>query len=137
MTQGESEKDGIETGSKPALFTKGGPAGPGRPKGTPNKATVLMKDATTGAISRIDLEGELVKWAGKDFPGFARHWLARFVPRQVDAEVTHKASLESLIAASNAVSPEVAAAAGEAANRIMAAPEQPDVIDVPATVKEE
>lgn len=93
-----------------------------------------MKDATLGAMNRIGLEERLVAWAQDDFPGFARHWLAKFVPRQVEAEVEHKHSLESLIAASNTVKPQVADAAGEAANRIMAAG---DVIDVEATVKED
>lgn len=52
-----------KTSDKP-LF--GGKAGPGRPKGVPNKTTVIAKDAIAKAAEALGGVDRLVAWAQKD-----------------------------------------------------------------------
>lgn len=52
-----------KTSDKP-LF--GGKAGPGRPKGVPNKTTVIAKDAIAKAAEALGGADRLVAWAKED-----------------------------------------------------------------------
>ena len=44
----------------------GGKAGPGRPKGVPNKTTTIAKDALAYAFDKLGGQDALVDWANAD-----------------------------------------------------------------------
>lgn len=60
----------------------------GRKKGTPNKATVAVKQALTEAFDKLGGVPALVKWASTPFgrTEFYKLW-ARMLPQEVEANV--------------------------------------------------
>lgn len=74
-----------ETGEN--LIGKGKP-GPGRPKGTPNKTTALLKDAILQAATEAG-EGDMVAYLtkqAKDNPGPFMALLGKVLPMQITGE---------------------------------------------------
>lgn len=82
------------TGDQPKLgenTRNRGNAGKGRPKGVPNKTTVVMKDAITAVYSDLQAEtgkdnGHFLDWA-KSNPTEFYKIAAKLIPMAVDANV--------------------------------------------------
>jgi hypothetical protein len=71
-------------------FTNGGPAGPGRPKGKPNKTTILLRDAIAAVF--VDLQEEeggghkhMLKWARENPTEYYRI-AARHLPVTIESD---------------------------------------------------
>lgn len=73
-----------KTSEKP-LF--GGKPGPGRPKGTPNKSTVIAKDAIAKAAEGLGGADRLVAWAKED-PANERVFWGTIYPKLLPLQVT-------------------------------------------------
>lgn len=68
-----------------------GKAGPGRPKGVPNKTTSLIKDAIVQAATNAGGAGGMVGYLerqAEDNPGPFMALLGKVLPTQVDAKVS-------------------------------------------------
>lgn len=75
-----------KTSEKP-LF--GGKAGPGRPKGVPNKTTVIAKDAIAKAAEALGGVDRLVAWAQEDPSNEKVFWgtiYPKLLPLQIAGE---------------------------------------------------
>lgn len=75
-----------KTSDKP-LF--GGKAGPGRPKGVPNKTTVIAKDAIAKAAEALGGVDRLVAWAKEDPSNEKLFWgtiYPKLLPLQVGGD---------------------------------------------------
>ena len=86
-----------------------GTPGPGRPKGSPNKTTALLKDAIIQAAERAgnkvseDGQGGLISYLEQQAaanPGPFMSLLSKVLPMQIEGEMKHGAadSLTSLLA---------------------------------------
>ena len=73
-----------KTSEKP-LF--GGKAGPGRPKGVPNKTTVIAKDAIAKAAEALGGVDRLVAWAKED-PSNEKVFWGTIYPKLLPLQVT-------------------------------------------------
>lgn len=73
-----------KTSDKP-LF--GGKAGPGRPKGVPNKTTVIAKDAIAKAAEALGGADRLVEWAKED-PSNEKVFWGTIYPKLLPLQVT-------------------------------------------------
>lgn len=73
-----------KTSEKP-LF--GGKAGPGRPKGVPNKTTVIAKDAIAKAAEALGGVDRLVAWAQED-PSNEKVFWGTIYPKLLPLQVT-------------------------------------------------
>lgn len=86
--------------SEPKLGVNRGNAGKGRPKGSPNKTTALLKDAILQAATEAG-GGDLVaylKMQASLNPGPFMTLLGKVMPTQVEAEVDHRVdSLAALL----------------------------------------
>ena len=71
------------------LFKKGKKAGPGRPKGVPNKITQSVKEVVKQAFDELqgDKDANLAAW-GKANPSDFYRIAAKLIPNTVEAEVT-------------------------------------------------
>jgi hypothetical protein len=81
----------IKTKRKPTGAAAMG-AGPGRPKGTPNKTTTLAKDAIAAAAAALGGEKRLAEWAGEDPQNERVFWgtiYPKLLPLTVDGGLTH------------------------------------------------
>ena len=72
-------------------FTKGGQPGPGRPRGSLNRTTVIMRDAVTAVFADLQADhkgkGEhphFLAWA-KENPGEYYRIAAKLMPQQLEA----------------------------------------------------
>jgi hypothetical protein len=67
-----------------------GKAGPGRPKGSPNKTTKIAKEAIAYAAEGLGGADRLVAWAKEDAKNEAAFWTQiypKLLPLQVNADV--------------------------------------------------
>lgn len=67
--------------------------GPGRPKGSPNKATKAAKDAIADAAESLGGSTRLVAWAKEDPLNERAFWSSiypKLLPLQVTADITAK-----------------------------------------------
>lgn len=68
-----------------------GKPGPGRPKGSVNKTTALIKDAIIKAAENAGGEGGMVQYLtdqAKENPGPFMALLGKVLPTQIDADIT-------------------------------------------------
>lgn len=68
-------------------------AGPGRPKGSPNKTTSIAKDIIANAADRLGGIDRLVAWAKEDDKNEHTFWgtiYPKLLPLQVNADVNAK-----------------------------------------------
>ncbi len=72
-------------GKRKNLFD--GKAGPGRPKGVPNKTTTAAKDAIAAAAEALGGANRLVEWAKED-PLNERAFWATIYPKLLPLQVT-------------------------------------------------
>lgn len=75
-----------ETDEKPKRSFPGG-AGPGRPKGVPNKTTQSAKDAIAAAAEKLGGAERLVEWAQED-PANERAFWSSIYPKLLPLQVT-------------------------------------------------
>lgn len=69
-----------------------GKAGPGRPKGSRNKTTTLLKDAILQAAERAGGEGGMIEYLAqqaKDNPGPFMALLGKVLPTQIAGDPDH------------------------------------------------
>lgn len=66
-----------------------GKPGPGRPKGSPNKATVSVKAAFEQAFDKLGGVDALLAWAADEPREFYKLY-AKLLPVQVNAEMKHE-----------------------------------------------
>lgn len=70
-----------------AKFAPGNNANPsGRPKGSPNKATVLIKDAIERALKELE-PVKYLKWLAKEEPRAFAMLVAKLIPHEVKADL--------------------------------------------------
>lgn len=62
-------------------------AGPGRPKGVPNKQTIAVKDAIAAAAEGLGGTNRLIEWAKED-PANERAFWATIYPKLLPLQVT-------------------------------------------------
>lgn len=67
-------------------FKKGHKGGPGRPKGVPNKTTLVAKEAIAQAAERLGGVDRLVAWAKED-PANERAFWAQVYPKLLPLQV--------------------------------------------------
>jgi hypothetical protein len=75
-----------KTAEKPKRAFPGG-AGPGRPKGVPNKTTAAAKDAIAQAAEALGGSARLVEWAQSD-PLNERAFWSSIYPKLLPLQVT-------------------------------------------------
>lgn len=81
-------KEVKETEQKPKRAFPGG-AGPGRPKGVPNKTTTAAKEAIAQAAERLGGANRLVEWAQEDPLNERAFWTniyPKLLPLQVQGD---------------------------------------------------
>lgn len=79
-----SDDGGTVDAEKPTRFRKGGPGGPGRPKGKPNLNSRELKDAIATSFRRVGGARYLVKLA-QDNPEIYCRLLGRLLPKESPA----------------------------------------------------
>jgi hypothetical protein len=69
-------------------FKKGGKPGPGRPKGMPNKTTLIAKTAIATAAQELGGADRLVAWAKEDPVNERAFWVSVY-PKLIPAQLEH------------------------------------------------